>query len=116
RQGVGHRYRIGVAAAGVGSVLLYRLGGAHDLGIGIESFFGGLGVIVVDVGGHLHLHAAGANHRGDDGLNALAQRIFVIGGVLVLAARERVGAGLVITPRQKIAAVVHDGDTVGGKA
>ena len=28
---------------------------------------------------------------------------------------ERVGAGLVVAPRQKIAAVVHDGDAIGGK-
>src|SRR6185437_10323146 len=112
-QGVRDRDRVIVAAAGVRGILFHGLGGADHLGIGVEFFFGGLGVVVVDVRGHLHLDMAGADHRGDDGLDALAQGIFVVGGVFVLAAGERVGAGFVVTAGQKIAAIIHDGDPVG---
>ena len=59
---------------------------------------------------------AGADHAGDDGFDALAQAVFVIGGVLFLVGGRGVGAGLVVAAGQKIAAVVDDGDAVGGEA
>ena len=72
-------------------------------------------MIVVDVGGDLDLDMAGAHHAGDDGFDALAQRVLVIGGVLVLAAGHGVGTGLVVAAGQQVAVVVDDGDTVGGE-
>src|SRR5207253_916164 len=77
---------------------------------------GGLGVVVVDVGRDLNLDMAGADHGRDDGFDALAQRILVIGGVFVLAAGQRVGPGAVIAAGQETAPVVDDGDPFGGKA
>ena len=51
----------------------------------------------------------------DDGFDALAQPVFVIGGVFVLVAGQRVRTGLVVAAGQQVAAVVDDGDAVGGK-
>ena len=115
-QGVGDRDRRAAAAAvGVGGILLDRLGRAHHLGIRIVALRRGAGVVVVHVGGDLHAHMAGADHAGDDGFDALAQPVFVIGGVLFLVGGAGVGAGLVVAAGQKIAAVVDDGDAVGGR-
>ena len=73
-------------------------------------------VVVIHVGGDLDADMAGAHHAGDDGFDALAQPVFVIGGVLVLVGGRGVGAGLVVAAGQQIAAIVDDGDAVGGQA
>jgi hypothetical protein len=57
-----------------------------------------------------------AHDAGHDGFDALAQAFLVIGGVIVLVAGQRVGAGLVVAAGQQIAAVVDDGDAVGLEA
>ena len=70
-------------------------------------------MVVIHVGGDLHPHMAGADHAGQDGFDALAQPVFIIGGALVLVGAGGVVAGLVVAAGQKIAAIVHDGDAVG---
>ena len=56
---------------------------------------------------------AGADHAGDDGLDSLAQGVFVVGGVFVLVAGQGIGARLVVAAGQEAAAIIHDGDPVG---
>ena len=71
---------------------LARLARAHDAAFGIV-FVRGLGdAVEVEIGGELHARAAGADHRGDDRFDLVAQAAFVGRLALVGAgAVERVG-------------------------
>src|SRR5262249_5286665 len=66
------------AVAGAGGFLA-RLARAHDAAFGVE-FLRGLGdAVEVELGGELHAGASRTDHRGDDGLDLLAQALLVGG-------------------------------------
>ena len=113
---IGDRHGAAVLGVGVAGVLLDRLGGANDFGVGIEGLAGRAGVIVVHVGRDLDADMARANDAGDDGFDALAQLVFHIRGVLLLVGSRGVSTGLVISTGQQRAFVVNNGDAVGHEA
>ncbi len=104
---------LSLAAVGAGR-FLPRLARAHDAAFRIEPL-GGLGhAIEVEIGGELHAGAAGADHRGDDALDLLAQAPLV-GDFAFVGPDARTGIGLCAVGEQA-AAFIDDRHPLGAQA